>query len=282
MKTLAELAEYRIITEFLYDWEYWQGPHGRFVYVSPACLRISGYDRLEFLDDPGLYERIIHPEDYERVKSRCPSQDEESSPVDFRIVRADGGVRWVRHVCRGVFDERGKPLGRRGCNQDITDFKAKERKGDDLDPLPEPPILAESLVALGEEVRKRDKAEEERRHSEEILRALIDGIQEYAIYMIDPQGLVVTWNLGAQRIKGYKAHEILGKHFSCFFPEEDIISGKPQRELQIALEQGRCEETGWRVRKDGSKFRANVVLTPLRDREGRLRGFAKITRDLTK
>jgi PAS domain S-box-containing protein len=99
--------------------------------------------------------------------------------------------------------------------------------------------------------------------------------------MLDPEGRVVSWNLGAQRIKGYAAQEILGRHFSCFYPPEDVERGKPQRELRLAAEEGRLADEGWRVRKDGSRFWANVIITALRDESGQLRGFAKVTRDIT-
>ena len=117
--------------------------------------------------------------------------------------------------------------------------------------------------------------------SEERFRLLVDGVQEYAIFMLDPEGRVVTWNTGAQRIKGYRAEEIIGRYFSCFYPEEEIADGKPEEELHHAMTNGRCEDEGWRVRKDGSRFWARVVITALHDKAGRPRGFAKVTRDIT-
>jgi PAS domain S-box-containing protein len=99
--------------------------------------------------------------------------------------------------------------------------------------------------------------------------------------MLEPDGRIRTWNAGAQRIKGYKASEIIGKHFSCFYPEQDVASGKPQRELEIALRNGSVEDEGWRVRKDGSQFWANVIITAMRDADGHLIGFGKVTRDAT-
>jgi PAS domain S-box-containing protein len=111
--------------------------------------------------------------------------------------------------------------------------------------------------------------------------ALIEGVQEYAIFMLDPEGRVTTWNAGAQRIKGYTAQEIVGQHLSRFYPPEDVQAGKPARALKTAATTGKFEDEGWRVRKDGSRFWASVVLTALRDETGVLRGFTKITRDLT-
>jgi PAS domain S-box-containing protein len=124
--------------------------------------------------------------------------------------------------------------------------------------------------------------EEALRDSEERYRLLIDGIQDYAIFMIDPQGLVISWNAGAERIKGYKAEEIIGNNFSCFFPEEDIERRRPEEILRLAAACGRHEEQGKRVRKDGSQFLASLAITALRDRNGNLRGFSEFSHDLTK
>jgi len=111
-------------------------------------------------------------------------------------------------------------------------------------------------------------------------RLLVEQVKDYAIFSLDPSGIVSSWNAGAERIKGYRADEIVGHHFSRFYPEEAIRSGWPQTELELAARDGRFEDEGWRVRKDGSRFWANVVITALRE-DGELRGFAKITRDLT-
>jgi PAS domain S-box-containing protein len=113
------------------------------------------------------------------------------------------------------------------------------------------------------------------------LKLLVESVQDYAIFLLDRQGNIVTWNPGAERIKGYSAPEILGKHFSVFYPKEALDRGWPARELELASEQGRIEDEGWRVRKDGSLFWANVAITALRNAKGEVRGFAKITRDLT-
>jgi len=112
-------------------------------------------------------------------------------------------------------------------------------------------------------------------------RLLVESVQEYAIFMLDANGYIVTWNSGAERIKGYQAEEIIGRHFSSFYPPDAVESGWPDYELQVASTQGRFEDEGWRVRKDGSRFWANVTISALRDERGRLRGFAKLTRDLS-
>jgi PAS domain S-box-containing protein len=115
----------------------------------------------------------------------------------------------------------------------------------------------------------------------ELYRLLVESVKDYAIFALDPNGYVVSWNPGAQRFKGYTASEIIGKHFSVFYPPEDLAARKPQIELEIAADVGRLEDEGWRVRKDGTQFWANVVITALRGPDGELVGFAKVTRDLT-
>jgi PAS domain S-box-containing protein len=123
--------------------------------------------------------------------------------------------------------------------------------------------------------------ERELRQSEQRFRLFVEAVQEYAIFTLDTEGRVSSWNRGAQRIKGYEASEILGAHFSCFYPEEELQAGKPQRELEIAAREGRVEDEGWRLRKDGSRFWANVLITALKDDTGNVLGFTKVTRDFT-
>ncbi len=127
----------------------------------------------------------------------------------------------------------------------------------------------------------RGLAEEALRDSEEKYRMLLDEVQDYAIFMLDPRGRIVSWNAGAERIKGYKAEEIIGHNFSCFFPPEDIKRGKPEEILRMTAASGRHEDQGMRVRKDGSRFLASVTFTALRDPAGNLRGFSEISRDLS-
>jgi PAS domain S-box-containing protein len=136
-------------------------------------------------------------------------------------------------------------------------------------------------VVVLHDITERKRAEEELRRSEERFRLILESVVDYAILMLDPEGHVVSWNDGAERIKGYRAEEILGKHFSVFYSPEDIERGKPQHELEVATAKGRFEDEGYRVRKDGSTFWANVVITPLHKDSGALRGFAKVTRDIT-
>jgi rsbT co-antagonist protein RsbR len=115
----------------------------------------------------------------------------------------------------------------------------------------------------------------------EMLRLLVENVTEYAITLLDREGRVVSWSPAGQRIKGYRAEEIMGKHFSVFYTREDVAAGKTIRELEVAAREGRFDDEGWRVRKDGSRFWASVVITALRDEDGNLRGFGKVTRDLS-
>jgi PAS domain S-box-containing protein len=154
-------------------------------------------------------------------------------------------------------------------------------------------VPSEDYVGLrGEEERLRSIAQLQQktrvlekelalRQSEERFRLLVEAVQDYAIFMLNPEGIITSWNIGAERLKGYKTAEILGKHFSCFYPEEDVRNGKPQWELVIAAKESRFEDEGWRLRKDGSRFWANVIITAVRNVQGELLGFAKVTRDFT-
>jgi PAS domain S-box-containing protein len=143
------------------------------------------------------------------------------------------------------------------------------------------------VAAIYLNVTARKQAESAVRQRESLLQAgerfrlLISAVKDYAIFMLDETGRVASWNAGAERIKGYAAEEIIGQHFSVFYSAQDLLSGKPARELDVATAEGRYEEESWRVRKDGSRFAASVVITAVRDPSGKLIGFAKVTRDIT-
>ncbi|RRR76332.1 MAG: PAS domain S-box protein [Candidatus Viridilinea halotolerans] len=138
-----------------------------------------------------------------------------------------------------------------------------------------------SFTVVLRDISRRKRRSDELRQSEMRYRLLVDGVQDYAIYLLDSAGHIASWNAGAERMTGYQADEILGKHFACFFITEDLALGKPEIELQTARITGRYQEEGWRVRKDGSRFWANVVITAVHDERGDLHGFAKVTRDTT-
>ncbi|MGY6158810.1 PAS domain S-box protein [Paraburkholderia strydomiana] len=163
-------------------------------------------------------------------------------------VRKDGSQFWASVVIDPLRDDSGKLIGFAKITRDITD---------------------------------RKMAQDALRESEEQFRLLVQGVTDYAIYMLSPAGEVTNWNVGAERIKGYTREEILGKHFSCFYTEEDRASGLPALTLSTAAAEGRAEREGWRVRKDGSRFWAHVVVDAIRNGAGELVGFAKVTRDVT-
>jgi formate hydrogenlyase transcriptional activator len=136
-------------------------------------------------------------------------------------------------------------------------------------------------LSTNPDITERKKAEDALQQNDEIFRHLVESVTDYAIFMLDPHGRVSTWNVGAERIKGYKAEEIVGQHFSRFYLPEDVQNSKPDSELKTAAAQGKFEDEGWRVRKDGSRFWANVIITAIRNQNGNLIGFAKVTRDFS-
>jgi len=141
--------------------------------------------------------------------------------------------------------------------------------------------MGNSYQELGRKIAERDIAVERLKQSEERFRLLVEGVRDYAIYMMDSAGFIITWNAGAERIKGYSAQEIIGKHFSCFYRPEDIKAGRPNRALEIAAREGQYEEENLRVRKDGSEFWSSVIITALHDSTEKLYGFTNVVRDIT-
>jgi PAS domain S-box-containing protein len=163
-------------------------------------------------------------------------------------VRKNGSVFWANVVITALFNEQNKHIGFSKVTRDLTEKK---------------------------------EIEENLRQSEERYRSLVEQVTDYGIFMLDEKGRIISWNEGARRIKGYEAKEVIGKYFSIFYPEEDILNGKPSHELKVARAEGKYEEEGWRIRKDGSLFWASVVITAVYNNAGIHIGFSKVTRDLT-
>jgi PAS domain S-box-containing protein len=163
------------------------------------------------------------------------------------------------------------------CRKDGTQFWALVA----IDPIHDASGRLVGYAKITRDLTERKRAEESLRQSEQQFRLLVQGVTDYAIYMLDPNGQVASWNAGAERIKGYRPDQIIGEHFSRFYTEEDRRAGIPQKALEIAAREGRFEKEGWRVRRDGSKFFANIVIDVIRAPDGTILGFAKITRDIT-
>ncbi|WLB24367.1 hybrid sensor histidine kinase/response regulator [Bradyrhizobium japonicum] len=216
---------------------------------NSGARRLKGYAPDEIIGKS--FAAFYTPED--RVKGlpqralSVASQTGRFSSEGWRV-RKDGSRFWASVVVDAIRDEGGELIGFAKVTRDITE---------------------------------RQKAHEDLLDSERRYRRLIEAVIDYAIFQLDPLGNVTTWNPGAQRIKGYMPDEIIGRHFSAFYTPEDIELGVPERALSVAMEHGRFEAEGWRMRKDGSRFWASVVIDRIADEDGNLVGFAKVTRDVT-
>jgi PAS domain S-box-containing protein len=225
-------------------------PEGRVLTWNDGAQRLNGYQAEEIIGKnfllfyPEEAKAINHPQKELEIARREGRYEEEG----WRI-RKDGSRFWANVIITPIF-ENNQLVGYAKITRDLTERKSAS-----------------------------DAAREARR-KEEIYKAMVSGVKDYAIFMLDPNGVVLTWNEGAQRINGYSADEIIGKHFSTFYTEESKRIGHPRNELEIAKKVGRYEEEGWRVRKDGTQFWANVLITAIWS-NGNLQGFAKVTRDLT-
>jgi PAS domain S-box-containing protein len=199
-------------------------------------------------------------------------------PVDELVP----GVLRAAHIAHRTAYQRAPTVRSMGAHLDIR-FRRKDGSEFPADIALSPIVTGEGVLVLASvrDITERRRAEEELLQAQAAFRLVVEGVRDYAIFMLDPGGHVRTWSPGAARLMGYEAEEILGRHFSTFYPRADADAGKPARELAEAAEVGRYEEEGWRVRKDGSRFWANVVATAIRDQAGKLLGFAKITRDVT-
>jgi PAS domain S-box-containing protein len=241
---------YRLLVQSVRDYAIFMlDPDGHIISWNTGAERIKGYREEEIL---GQHFSVFYPP--EDVAAGKPAWELAQAIADGRIedegwrVRKDGTRFWANVVITALFDDTGELRGFGKVTRDTTDRRA---------------------------------AQEALRESEERFRLLVHGVLDYGIFMLDPDGHIISWNDGAARIKGYREEEILGQHFSVFYPPEDVAAGKPAWELAQAIAHGRLEDEGWRVRKDGTRFWANVVITALTDDTGELRGFGKVTRDMT-
>jgi PAS domain S-box-containing protein len=243
-------SRYRMLIDAVTDYAiYMLDPEGIITSWNPGASRLKGYDESEII---GKHFSRFYPE--EDRKSRLPSRALEIAKHEGKFenegwhVRKDGSKFWAYVVIDPIRDDAGKLVG---------------------------------FVKITRDLTERRKAETALHESQEQFRLLVQGVTDYAIYMLNPEGYVSSWNAGAQRIKGYAPDEIIGRHFSCFYTEEDRKAGWPQKAIERAARDGRYEREGWRVRKDGTKFFANVVIDAIYNPDGSLLGFAKITRDIT-
>lgn len=220
------------------------GFDGYFKQLNPVCEKILGYTSQEFLSQRWI--EFIHPEDRPLMLKQLHQLLTNTGEVQFenRYRCKDGSYKWLIWNATSCQEQQ-------------------------------------LIYAIARDNTDCRKAEAARAQSEEYFRLLVEGVKDYALFMLDPNGCIVSWNSGAQRIKQYQASEIIGHYVSCFYPEADIEQGKPEQGLKIAALQGRFEEEGWRLRKDGSRFWANVVTTALHNEDGQLRGFARVTQDIT-
>jgi PAS domain S-box-containing protein len=223
-------------------------PEGRVCSWNAGAERIKGYTRAEILGSH--FSRFYPPEDVAAGKPQkmlaLARKMGRAEDYGWRV-RKDGAQFWAHVTITAIRDEAGELIGFGKVTIDLTDQKR-----------------AESIL----------------HRQEERFQLFVHAVQDYAMFMLDPNGYITSWNIGAERIKGYIASEIIGRHFSCFYPPE-ARDTKPKLALEMAARYGRYEVEGWRVRKDGSRFLANVVMTAIRDEEGEIIGFGKVTRDLT-
>lgn len=223
---------------------------GEIQLVNTQTEKLFGYSREEMLGKP---VEILVPQRY-----RGPHEAHRGEYAELPVRRA-----------------MGEGLELYGLRKDGTEFAVE------ISLSPIETMEGTLTISAIRDISDRRKTEEALRQSEERFRLLVSGVEDYAILMLDREGRVVSWNNGAERIKGYRAEEILGQHFSRFYTREDVERGKPVLALKLAAEKGAFKDEGWRVRKDGTRFWANVAITALHDRKGQLRGFAKVTRDST-
>jgi PAS domain S-box-containing protein len=243
----------------------WIIKSSKFIY-SERLAHIFGFREWRDLTQKDLSDRI-HPEDkLLRARAHEHAFSKGTLLYEVRLIWPDSNVHWVKVNGKVVYDDEGNPEKMYGTALDITDHKN----------------LSNELERLVEErTASLRKANEEIKKSEERYHKMVEEVQDYAILLIDTEGNVLNWNRGAERIKGYTEQEIVGKNFRRFYSEEDRKTKLPDSLLEIAKQKGRATQEGWRIRKDGTRFWANVVITALHDDSGETIGFSKVTRDLT-
>jgi len=251
---------------------------GRITFYNRAAVELSGREPRLGADQWCVSWRLLLPDGTPLPHDQCPMavalrEDRPIRDVEIIAERPDGTRLNLLPYPTPLHDSTGGLIGAVNMLVDITDRKRAEQAVQELKET------LEQRVA--ERTRQVTQAFNQLGVSEERFRLLVEGVTDYAIFMLDPDGFVTSWNAGARRIKGYAADEIIGRHFSQFYTEEDRRNGKPAIALETAQQSGKYETEGWRVRKDGTTFWANAVLDAIHDTDDRLIGFAKITRDLT-
>lgn len=240
----------RLLIDAVVDYAiYMIDPQGIVLSWNTGARRLKGYQEEEILG--AHFSCFYTPEDrHHGLPERALRMATEAGRFEGEgwCVRKDGTRFWCHVVIDPIRNRQGQLLGFAKVTRDLTDHKM---------------------------------AEETLKQNEQQFRLLVQSVTDYAIYMLDPEGRVSSWNAGAQRIKGYTPDEIIGKHFSLFYTEQDCANGEPQRALESAVREGRFEKQGWRVRKDGTRFQAHVIIDPIRSDTGEIIGFAKITRDIS-
>jgi len=241
---------YRRLVESVRDYAiFLLDTQGHVVSWNQGAERLKGYRPDDII---GRHFSVFYPP--AAIEKRWPQYELETAARLGRFedegwrVRKDGSYFWANVIVTAIHDDDGKLIGFAKVTRDLTE---------------------------------RRENEERLRQSEERFRLLVDGVQDYAIFMLDTEGRIMSWNQGARRLKGYSAPEVIGKSFSIFYPPEALERGWPATELREATRLGHFEDEGWRVKKDGTRFWASAVITALRDGDGTLRGFSKITRDLS-
>jgi PAS domain S-box-containing protein len=250
LSDLSDDVRYRLLVEAVTDYAiYMLDPNGVVSSWNPGAQRFKGYEASEIIGQH--FSRFYTDADQKiglpQLALTTAAQAGKFESEGWRV-RKDGTCFWAHVVIDPIRDRDGSIVGYSKITRDLTE---------------------------------RKKAEDALQKSEQQFRLLVQGVTGYAIYMLDMKGRVTNWNLGAERIKGYLSHEIIGHHYSKFYTEEDRAKEEPQKALDTAIREGRFENEGWRVRKDGTRFWATVVIDPIRDEKGEIFGFAIITRDIS-